>query len=232
MKKYMRALTVLMPLMVMGCSTNRLGDLKKSQYIEHLSNQGEEIMEQIDQVLSEKERAALALKKQLLALQSRIKQKYGEHNIRMKQIKEGWQVTILDQILFNPGSDQVNSLGRKVLEKVADVVKTTHKKIQISGHTDNVPVQKSKYKYKNNWDLSVKRALSVVHLFEGKGVEPNKIFAVGFGEHRPISSNATEKGRHQNRRVEILILNELERINWAETPKRARKAKSKKSYIK
>lgn len=122
MKFFWVAVVGIVALGVQGCSTNRLGDPKKTKYIEHLSDQGENIMEQINQVQTEKERAALALKKQLLALQQRIKQEYGEQNIQMKEVQEGWQVTILDQILFRPGSADINQSGTAVLEKVASSI--------------------------------------------------------------------------------------------------------------
>ena len=76
--------------------------------------------------------------------------------------------------------------------------------ISIEGHTDNQPIKYSPWK--SNWELSVHRALSVLHYLERKGVPPQRMSVAGFGEYRPVASNATAEGRALNRRVEIVIV--------------------------
>ena len=75
--------------------------------------------------------------------------------------------------------------------------------IGIEGHTDNQPIAKSGWK--DNWELSLARARSVLTTLVAHGVAPNRIAATGYGEYRPISSNDTAKGRAKNRRVEIVV---------------------------
>jgi chemotaxis protein MotB len=215
---------------LVGCSTNKLGDPKKTKYIEHLSKKGETIMGQIDHVQSDKERRSRVLKMHLSELEEKIKKEYGQKGFYVKQMKEGIQLTILDRILFRSGSADINTSGEKVLEKLASLLSETRKHIQITGHTDNTPIIKSKNKFKTNWDLSLRRALSVLHVFEKGGIVPQKMFAVGYGEYRPVRLNDTKKNRSQNRRVEILILDEVKRVN-ARAPKK-QTLRKKKSYIK
>ena len=209
-------------LSVVGCSTNRIADSKKSEYIEELSVQGEHIMERIDTIQSEKEQQERALKAQLLKIQERLKEQYGKKNMYLTKAQGGLQVTILDSVLFNSGSSKVNSGGNTVLTEVATLLGKTNKDIQITGHTDNAPIQKSKNKFKSNWDLSLQRALSVLHIFEKSGVKPGKMYVVGYGEFKPVVSNNDKKGRAENRRVEILILDQ--------SPKRVRM--DKKTVVK
>lgn len=74
----------------------------------------------------------------------------------------------------------------------------------VEGHTDNIPIKN--FKYRNNWELSTARALSVVeYLTEVKGIPTNRIRAIGYGEHMPKFNNDTETSRARNRRIEIRI---------------------------
>ena len=92
-----------------------------------------------------------------------------------------------------------------LLLKVGALLKETHGDILITGHTDNVPLRGGKFK--SNLGLSIARAGSVAQFFlEKLRVEPARISAMGFGEHRPITSNNTPRGRQKNRRVEIVLI--------------------------
>jgi len=76
--------------------------------------------------------------------------------------------------------------------------------IHIEGHTDTVPI--NTIQFPSNWELSTGRAISVVKYFERKGIESQRLGALGFGEHRPVETNSTAKGRSANRRVNIIVL--------------------------
>ena len=75
--------------------------------------------------------------------------------------------------------------------------------IQVEGFTDNVPIRTAAYP--SNWELSAARAASVVHLFMKAGVNPERMVAIGYGEHRPVAGNETPEGRSKNRRVVLVI---------------------------
>ena len=83
--------------------------------------------------------------------------------------------------------------------------------IGIEGYTDDVPIKYSGWK--SNWELSTARSLSVLHfLVNEKGISPERLSAIGFGEYRPVASNDTKEGRKLNRRVEIVIQPKISKI--------------------
>jgi len=75
--------------------------------------------------------------------------------------------------------------------------------IDVVGHTDTDPIKKSPWK--DNWELSAERALTVIRYLIQRGIPENQIRASGCGEARPIASNATAAGKARNRRVEIVV---------------------------
>ena len=107
-------------------------------------------------------------------------------------------------LLFRTGSAELQSRAIPTLESLAVELKTLPNHIDIEGHTDNVPIRN--LVFPSNWELSAARAASVVHLFMDNGVDPSKLSAIGFGEHRPLADNTSLQGRRKNRRVVIVIL--------------------------
>ena len=121
--------------------------------------------------------------------------------------ERGLVLTFLDEIFFDSGKAVIRIEATPILEKVATVLRQTvpDSSVAVEGHTDNEPIKYSAWR--SNWELSSARALAVVHHFiDREGLEPDRIRAVGFGEHHPVTSNDTPEGRRQNRRVEVVIL--------------------------
>ncbi|HEY4155737.1 MAG TPA: flagellar motor protein MotB [Puia sp.] len=114
-------------------------------------------------------------------------------------------IDISDKLLFKTGSSVVSSGAKTVLGKVAGVLKNQPDiEFMVEGHTDNVPY---KGKGMDNWDLSVERAVSVVHILQRKyNIPPAKMIAAGRGEYVPVTDNNTKEGRAANRRTRIVIL--------------------------
>ena len=132
-----------------------------------------------------------------------------DNQIQITQLADKLKVSIVDKILFPSGEAKITGEGLKVLERVGNLLKNTQGKIiRVEGHTDNVPISGAlKYKFPSNWELSTARATNVVRLLEDKvGIKPEKLEAVGLGEHQPVASNETAQGRAQNRRIEIALL--------------------------
>lgn len=127
-------------------------------------------------------------------------------------IREGKMILELPSaVLFKSGSAKITKKGKETLSKVASVLSSIEdRNLQIAGHTDDVPI-KSK-KFKSNWELSAARAISVVNLLVQEGIDPAILSAAGYGEHQPVADNSTEEGRSQNRRIEIVILPNLEEL--------------------
>ncbi len=118
-------------------------------------------------------------------------------------------INLPDNVLFATGHANVNEEGQKVLKQIAGVLKEfKERRFQVEGHTDNVPIKSSRYP--SNWELSSARALHVVHLMVDEGVDPKNISAAGYGEFQPRADNDTPEGRKLNRRIEIIMLPNLE----------------------
>ena len=121
-------------------------------------------------------------------------------------------VNISDKLLFSSGSYTITSKAKEVLGKVATVVNNKPDfEFLVEGHTDNVPI--SRTGIKDNWDLSVLRATSVVRMLQDEfGVDPARMTAGGRGEYVPLSSNATADGKAKNRRTRIVVLPKLDQF--------------------
>lgn len=139
-------------------------------------------------------------------LERRLKDEIRDKQVKVDITKRGLVITFADEILFDSGKDVLRKEAHPILGKVVGVIKekVPDRNIGIEGHTDNQPIKYSGWK--SNWELSTARATTVLHYLEDKGMDPQKLQATGFGEHRALASNDTEEGRQQNRRVEIVIL--------------------------
>jgi chemotaxis protein MotB len=121
-------------------------------------------------------------------------------------------VSMSDKLLFKSGSVAVETKGKEAIKLLADVLgKNPDIDILIEGHTDNVPIKTAVYK--DNWDLSVARATSIVRILtEEYKIEPTRLTASGKGEFSPRASNETPDGRALNRRTEIILSPKLDEI--------------------
>ncbi len=120
-------------------------------------------------------------------------------------------VSISDKLLFASGSYELSADARRVLEKVAQVIKSQPElEFMVEGHTDNKAV-KSTAPYQDNWELSVQRATAVVRALQNDfAVAPERMTAAGKGEYQPVASNDSAEGRAKNRRTRIVILPKLD----------------------
>jgi chemotaxis protein MotB len=129
------------------------------------------------------------------------------------EVKKGViYISISDKLLFGSGSAQISARAEVVLGKIARVLNDHNElEILVEGHTDNVPI--STDCMVDNWDLSVKRATSVVRNLQTKhNIAPERMTAGGRSEYVPKATNETAEGRQANRRTEIIILPELDQF--------------------
>ena len=160
--------------------------------------------------------SALARKDSLnMVLVNNLKSAVGNLNdkdINIKVEKGVVYIDISDKMLFNSGRYTVTEQARKVLGKVAKVL-DAHPEIEfmVEGHTDNVPIHTEGLD--DNWDLSVKRATSVVRILQNQyHIKPSRMSAAGRSEYLPVAENADSKGRALNRRTRIVILPQLDQF--------------------
>jgi chemotaxis protein MotB len=114
-------------------------------------------------------------------------------------------VTLPNAILFDSGKATLKSATSRELDHIYSVLREKYsgKPIDVVGHTDTDPIRKSSWK--DNWELSAQRALTVARYLIKQGVDEDRIRAVGCGESRPIASNSSAAGKAKNRRVEIVV---------------------------
>ena len=122
-------------------------------------------------------------------------------------------VSMDEKLLFPSGSFTVNAKGEEALIKLAKVLEGNQDiKVLVEGHTDSVPYR-GKGNLTDNWDLSVKRATSIVRVLIGNSqLNPQRVTAAGRGEFLPVATNTTKEGRAKNRRTEIIIQPNLEKL--------------------
>ncbi|WP_375560350.1 OmpA family protein [Bernardetia sp. OM2101] len=150
-------------------------------------------------------------------LQKSIKTAFSSLNKESFSVKEKsgrLYISLSNKLLFETASIDINSEGRKALQKLAALLKNNASELDIwvEGHTDNMPVTGAELPFKDNWQLSALRASVVTKILVENGVSPQSIVAAGHGEHLPISSNATPEGKSKNRRIEIVLLPKLDEI--------------------
>ena len=121
-------------------------------------------------------------------------------------------VAMSDKLLFQSGSARLDKRGEEALGKLAEVLnKQTDIDVFIEGHTDNNPI--NTVQFKDNWDLSVIRATSVVRiLIKNYNVNPLQIQPSGRGEYMPVDDNETAEGSSKNRRTEIIMAPKLDKL--------------------
>ncbi|MBU1395044.1 MAG: flagellar motor protein MotD [Gammaproteobacteria bacterium] len=130
-----------------------------------------------------------------------------EGQVRVTQSRRGVSIEINANVLFEPGRAELDPASLEVLNAVAETLKNEPFKLEITGHTDVVPISNSVFA--SNWELSAVRASSVVRLLADSGIAPVRLLAIGRESSKPIAGNDTAEGRARNRRVELMILSGL-----------------------
>ena len=147
-----------------------------------------------------------------LALVTGLKKEVGisDPDIQVNVEKGVVFISIADKLLFKSGSYLVSDRAKEVLGKVAKVVNSKPTfECMVEGHTDNVPY-KSNGILLDNWDLSVKRATSIVRVLTELGVQPKQLIAAGRGEFIPLVDNLTSDNRQTNRRTRIVVMPKID----------------------
>ncbi|MDD3320501.1 MAG: OmpA family protein [Paludibacter sp.] len=210
---------------------NELSDAKLSQS-EQFSNtlkqksdelkQKSETLAEKEALLQDREKALYEMQK-IIARQDSITKrlndilrdallsfKSDELSVEVKNGKV--YVSMSDKLLFKSGSAAIEDKGLEAIKVLAEVLdKNSDIDILVEGHTDNIPIKTSLYK--DNWDLSVARATSIVRILtDNYKISPLRLTASGKGEFSPRDTNATPEGRARNRRTEIILSPKLDEI--------------------
>jgi len=174
-----------------------------------LRGQIAEIARQRDIAMAEKEKAISGLKSTYDNLVKELNKEIKTGQITITQLKDKLSLTMVEKVLFDSGSADIKKDGKKVLDRVGEILKqVTDKQINIEGHTDNVSISpRLQQRFSTNWELSTARATTVLrYLQEKAGLDPRLLVAGGFAGYRPVEPNDTEERKAKNRRIEIVLI--------------------------
>ncbi|MEY4541331.1 MAG: hypothetical protein RLZZ306_3088 [Bacteroidota bacterium] len=135
-----------------------------------------------------------------------------DQDVEVKVDKTVVMINLSDKMLFTSGSAKISTKANAILEKIAQIVKSRPElEVMVEGYTDNVAINTECVS--DNWDLSVKRATSVVRVMQQTfNIDPNKLIAAGRGEFNALTSNSTPEGRTTNRRTRIILMPKLDQF--------------------
>ncbi|MVP01576.1 flagellar motor protein MotB [Paenibacillus lutrae] len=166
----------------------------------------------------EAEKKEQQLKDMLKAIQAYIVENNLEAKVSAADTPRGIAITLNDLFLFDLGKAELKPAAYPVLEKLASLVPTISNKVSIEGHTDNLPMSAGSF-YKDNWGLSTARSLSVLRYFTNTAkLGDSNLMATAYADTMPRLPNTSEENRAKNRRVEIVVLRELQ-TDPSTTPK-------------
>ena len=155
--------------------------------------------------LTQEKGALEAKSKQYEELTGSLKDQINSGQVEISELRGKMTVKLKDKVVFSSGSAALNKQGRDALDAVGKAFQGIQgKTVIVAGYTDNVPTGK-KGGFKDNWDLSTARAVTVVRYLQSQGVDPHMLGAAGFSEYRPLASNDNADGKSQNRRIEIAL---------------------------
>ncbi len=138
-------------------------------------------------------------------IEKKIEEQLANGTIRLNEDSRGLTVSLNEAGFFDPGSAVIHSEALPIIDKIAATLKAVPNSFRVEGHTDNTPIHTAQFP--SNWELSTARATFLLeYLLTKNGVPPDRLSAVGYGEYRPVASNATAEGRAANRRVDLVIL--------------------------
>jgi chemotaxis protein MotB len=198
-----------------------------NQQLKQTGSEKEELssrLEQLRKALEEyKQRAAQLeqIKSRFDLLRQKL-QKLTNLGLKVEIRRNRMVIRLPGDVLFASGKDELKDAGKKVLDAVAEVIRTdaqlSKRYFQVAGHTDNKPLKGGPFG--DNWGLSVMRAREVLLYLVaptttkggGGGLDGNRMHAAGYGETDAVANNGTEDGRQQNRRVELVLMPDVEEM--------------------
>ncbi len=155
--------------------------------------------------------------RELQDLLSKVNQYIEENNLQAQvstgDLQRGVVIKLNDMVLFDLGKADLKQASLPILDKLGSLFRSLDTKISIEGHTDNLPLQTGSL-YKDNLGLSQARSVSVIrYLLSTPGMNDRMFVSTAYGDTMPIAPNDTEENRAKNRRVEIVVLREPQKLN-------------------
>ena len=150
----------------------------------------------------------VSLSGSLESLQSALKLEVAKGQLKISMESRGLVISLREASFFASGDDTVYPGAYPSIEKIAQAIRQLPNPVRLEGHSDAVPIHNSRFH--NNWELSAARSVAMLELLTSRfGVSSGRMAVVGYADTMPVESNDTEEGRAHNRRVDIVILNEM-----------------------
>lgn len=171
-------------------------------------------MDELNKLVEElrnKERQASARLATFRGMLEKFNKMIASGKLRVRIVRGRMVVELSENILFDSGKSELKKEGTAALQEVAGVLASIpDREFQIAGHTDNVPIKSAKFP--SNWELSTARAVTVARSLASQGVPAARLSAAGYAENQPVATNDTPEGRAQNRRIEIVLMPNLDEL--------------------
>lgn len=136
-------------------------------------------------------------------LESMAKESINSENVTTMTRKKEILLRVDGGTFFLGGSAKLSKAGIKLLNGLGEILKRSGYNLKIEGHTDNVPIHSERFP--SNWELSGVRATTVLRYLLMLGLSPDRLYAIGYSDTRPVADNETPEGRSRNRRVEFVL---------------------------
>ena len=131
--------------------------------------------------------------------------------LRVRIVRNRMVIELRNDILFQSGRADLQTEGEEALAEIVGVLNSIeNRQFQVAGHTDNIPMRSSRFA--SNWELSTSRAVHVARFMIEQGLQAERISAAGYADTQPVASNSTPEGRAQNRRIEIVLVPNLDEL--------------------
>ncbi len=196
-------LLALVVVLIPGCGSNSKLAAKDAEIMSLRSE-----MDGLEKALSVSQVEKLEALERSKNLEGQLEALAAREKLLLEEQVENRVLRLPDRVLFHSGQVSIRKSGKLLLDRVANVLKQyPDHEIRIEGHTDDRAIKPVlQTKYPTNWELSASRATAVVrYLTKKHGLSPTRMAAVGRGEHNPVATNDTPRGREANRRVELHI---------------------------
>jgi chemotaxis protein MotB len=170
----------------------------------------EKRLEELQNILDNQEKLVKDLKNKVSAALLGFENNGLSINIKNGKV----YISLEEKLLFETGSTKIDANGEEALKKLAEMLeKNPEINVLIEGHTDNVPYVSNSGSIKDNWDLSVLRATSIIRILLKHGeIDPVRLLPAGRGEFLPIDSGDSKEARAKNRRIEIILTPKLDEL--------------------
>lgn len=199
------------------CDVDRLE--QEQRLAKMLSDQGEmeASIEEMQEALAENRKRREAIERRVAAYQdllARFQSLIDSGALEVKIVDGRMVVQMQTDVLFASGSAELSAEGARAVADVSQVLADIpERRYQVEGHTDNVPITK---KYASNWELAAARAVNVVKAMINAGLRPDRVSAASFSEYRPTAPNDSSASKAKNRRIEIVVVPNLDELPGAD----------------